>query len=125
MLLATGAFLALAVWQLGRADEKRQLQAIFEARLQQPPLEYKGGELDPDLVQYRRLRLEGHFLREGQLLLDNVVMDGRPGYEVITPFRLQGDGVVLVDRGWVPLGRSRALVPEIPVPAESLQIDGG
>ena len=31
--------------------------------------------------------------------------DGRAGYYVITPFALQGGGWVLVNRGWVPVGR--------------------
>jgi len=53
-----------------------------------------------------------------------MVHDERAGYFVITPFALQGGGWVLVNRGWVPLGTSRAERPAIPVPADPRRIRG-
>ena len=43
----------------------------------------------------------------------------RAGYFVITPFALTGGGWVLVNRGWVPLGASRAERPAIPVAGDT------
>ena len=54
-------------------------------------------------------------MRSRQILIDNMVNGERAGYFVITPFALQGGGWVLVNRGWVPLGASRAERPAIPV----------
>jgi surfeit locus 1 family protein len=48
----------------------------------------------------------------------------RAGYFVITPFALAGGGWVLVNRGWVPLGASRAQLPLVPVGAEARRIRG-
>jgi cytochrome oxidase assembly protein ShyY1 len=47
-------------------------------------------------------------------LIDNMVKQRKAGYFVITPFALAGGGWVLVNRGWVPLGASRAQRPAIP-----------
>ncbi len=49
---------------------------------------------------------------------------GRPGYRVFTPFRLQDDGWVLVDRGWLPLGATRAELPDVAVSDRERQIVG-
>jgi surfeit locus 1 family protein len=57
-------------------------------------------------------------------LIDNMVNAERAGYFVITPFALQGGGWVLVNRGWIPLGRSRADRPAIPVAADPRHIRG-
>jgi surfeit locus 1 family protein len=57
-------------------------------------------------------------------LIDNMVHAERAGYFVITPFALQGGGWVLVNRGWVPLGKSRADRPSIPVAADTRRIRG-
>jgi surfeit locus 1 family protein len=48
----------------------------------------------------------------------------RAGYFVITPFALTGGGWVLVNRGWVPLGASRAERPAIPVTDDTRQVRG-
>ena len=39
---------------------------------------------------------------------------GKPGYRVLTPFRRDdSDTLLLVDRGWVPLGASRSVLPPV------------
>lgn len=123
-LLGVALFLSLMVWQIGRAEQKRQLQAEFEARRALPVLDYAGGALDVSAMRYRKVRLSGHFMRTGQLLLDNVVNEGRPGYEVITPFRLDTGDTLLVDRGWVPQGPSRAVLPDFGVEERAVKIAG-
>jgi surfeit locus 1 family protein len=58
-------------------------------------------------------------------LIDNMTdTDGRAGYFVITPFALAGGGWLLVNRGWVPLGASRAALPEIAVSGEARAVRG-
>jgi surfeit locus 1 family protein len=49
---------------------------------------------------------------------------GRPGYRVFTPFRLQDDSWVLVDRGWLPLGATRAELPDVTVSDRDREIVG-
>jgi len=47
------------------------------------------------------------------------------GFEVITPLRLATSGrVVLVNRGWMPLGADRASAAAPPAPAGPLELDG-
>jgi surfeit locus 1 family protein len=120
-LLAIGVFVRLGFWQLHRADEKTALIAQFEA----------GQRSVVDLVdtrvasRYQQVRARGHYDAAHQVLLDNMPSEsGRAGYRVLTPFELEGDGWWLVDRGWVPPGRTREELPSIDVPDDVRDIRG-
>jgi surfeit locus 1 family protein len=112
---------SLGRWQLHRADEKRALFDSFAAgNGTARPIELK----TPKLPRYSQVEAAGHFDDTRQILIDNMVNAERAGYFVITPFALQGGGWVLVNRGWVPLGKSRADRPAIPVAADTRRIRG-
>lgn len=91
-------FVSLGFWQLERAAGKRDLQASFEGEREYVPLEAG--------VEYERftpLKATGRYLPGRQVLLENIVVDGRLGYYVITPFELAPDRpLLLVNRGWLP-----------------------
>ena len=116
---------SLGFWQLQRADEKRIIQAGLEARAQQPPLRLLQPVADVDGVEQRRARLSGRYDAAHQVLLDNRTNRGRAGYEVLTPLRL-GDSqqAVLVNRGWIPQGPSRAELPAPAVPDGEVTVHG-
>lgn len=90
-------FTALGFWQLDRAEEKRALLAAFAADGE--PVPVAQGLVPPD---FERLRATGHFLADRQFLIDNIVVDGRLGFYVITPMVLESGGLLLVNRGWTP-----------------------
>jgi surfeit locus 1 family protein len=102
LLAAAGcaAGIALGEWQSRRADEKRAAAGA------------------PSLV------LRGEFLPAPVVFLDNKLRRGRPGYEVVQPFRIAGDGAVLVNRGWVAAGPSRQQLPQIRTPAGEVRLAG-
>ncbi len=99
----------LGRWQLERADETRAREVAFAASdapaRPLPPAERA--------QRYEHVRLTGLYLPEHQFLLDNMTLNGAVGYRVLTPFVTDAGTVVLVDRGWVPLGRSRAELPDL------------
>ena len=113
-LLIGGAMIALGLWQLERASEKIVMQQAADAAAAGPAIDLN--ELDHGFVPpvYTQVELKGRFEAGRQLLWDNRVFNGRAGFEVITPFRLAlTDRLVLVNRGWVPLGQSRESLPGI------------
>lgn len=108
--------LALGFWQLDRAEQKRAALAARAEASREPVLELNGTAASLAEHRYRRARATGRYDGERQFLLDNQVQDGRAGYRILTPLRLDGSGrAVLVDRGWVPVGPDRSQLPELPV----------
>ena len=123
-LLAIGLFamlVSLGRWQLHRAAEKRALYDSFAvAHVSAQPIDLRSAKVP----RYSRVLAVGSFDETRQILIDNMVEGDRAGYFVITPFALQGGGWVLVNRGWVPLGPSRAARPAIPVAGNTRLVRG-
>jgi len=113
--------ISLGRWQLRRADEKRVLYDSFASGTDATRvIDLK----TPHLARYQHIEAAGHYDEARQILIDNMVNAGRAGYFVITPFALARGGWVLVNRGWVPLGASRAERPAIPVAGDTRQVRG-
>ena len=97
--------IGLCIWQVQRLHWKEGLIAEREARVSAEPIALPAPGADPAALEYRRVRLEGMFLNDKELYLGARSMNGNVGYQVLTPFALTVDGIVLVDRGWVPVER--------------------
>ena len=125
--LAAGAcvalFVAAGVWQHGRMEQKLALRAQLDAAAAHPATTLPA---DADWAgwRYRPVAIEGTFDGAHQVLLDNRVHEGRAGYEVVAPFRLADGRSVVVERGWVPLGATRAQLPDVPPPAGAVTVRG-
>jgi len=104
----------LGFWQLDRAAEKRHIQTQLTSRANAAPLSLQSvGEKKGD-VNYYPIKLVGHFDNQHQFLLDNKTHKRQAGYHVLTPFISNGSKkIVLVDRGWIPVGKSRSVFPTI------------
>ena len=108
-------FVALGFWQLERAAEKRALAQAWEQRRQAPPvaLAELAGRV-PAALAYTPVQLRGEFIRGREFLLDNRVLQGRYGVEVLSPLRLEGGGLVMVNRGWLAADPARRTLPAVP-----------
>lgn len=111
----------LGFWQLERADYKQGLQDLYEQRSSADPIELSGLTPGED-VAYVQVQLRGEFDNKHHFLLDNRVLNGRVGYEVISAFQMipavtmaNGDVVdrVWVNRGWVAMLGDRSRRPDI------------
>ncbi len=114
-LIFVGLFITLGGWQLDRAEQKRVLFAEFEKKQAGAArhLNHEKIALD-DTLTWQPVNAHGFFLEQYQILLDNQVAQGKIGYFVYTPFVFAaGAPVILVNRGWVPMGRYRQTVPEL------------
>ncbi|MCC5858791.1 MAG: SURF1 family protein [Ectothiorhodospiraceae bacterium] len=106
--------LSLGFWQLDRAAQKEAILEAHDRMADRPALDLNRDRIDAEGSWYRRAVAQGRFDGEHQFLLDNQTHRRTVGYHVLTPYRLaDGEMAVLVDRGWVPMGDSRARLPDI------------
>lgn len=127
--VAALAMVALTVWlgrwQSDRAEEKAGRQALLEARIAEAPLRLTGPVRSAEALLFRRVRVEGRFVPEGQIFVDNRIHGGRAGFHVVTPLAIGGGGaVVLVNRGWIARSSAYPAPPEVPVPAGERVVEG-
>lgn len=118
-------FLALGVWQLERADEKRLLQGEYDARAQGPAVRVEPRVQRAEDLRFYRVTARGRYETPHQFFVDNRVHQARAGFHVVTPLKIEDSEVrVLVNRGWVPLGNDRAQLPPIETPTGVQEISG-
>ena len=101
------AFVALGVWQVERRAWKLRLIAAVDARVHAAPVAapWPGG----DAPAYLRVRATGRFVG-GDTLVQAVTERG-PGFWAVAPLRTAAGWIVLVNRGFVPVGRVVAPPP--------------
>jgi cytochrome oxidase assembly protein ShyY1 len=96
----------LGMWQLRRLDDRQVFNATVEARFDLPPVTVD--ELiaagSPDDVEWRQVTATGTYVPTAQFVVVNRSQNGRAGDNVVTPLLLADGRVLLVNRGFVPLG---------------------
>jgi surfeit locus 1 family protein len=124
-LAVVAACAALGSWQLRRGQEKQALVASFASGAT-TSADLQGVTAIDGLPRYQHVRATGRYDPTRQILIDNMPSQaGKPGYRVLTPFRRDGsDTLLLVDRGWVPLGDSRSVLPAVSVSPEPRAVSG-
>lgn len=126
-LLLLPALVSLGFWQLRRADEKRALIEQYETGAN--TVQLLNAATEPKLPLLQEITTHGVYDSARQVLLDNMPSPKRtagagPGYEILTPLQLDDGSILLVNRGWVPLGRTRAELPTIAVESNARSLRG-
>jgi cytochrome oxidase assembly protein ShyY1 len=109
VLLLVVTMVNLGFWQLRRLDEKRDRNALIEARADEP-LTPVGDLLDPGddatavaRARHRAVTATGTYDDAATVTVRNRTQDGVPGAWLVTPLRLPGGERVGVIRGFVGL----------------------
>lgn len=125
-VLVIAAGVSLGNWQTRRAVDKLAIEQAITARSAEPALVLNDLPHIGSLPEFRRVRVAGRFVADWPVYLDNRPYQGKAGFVLLMPLRLQdSERVVLVARGWLPrdpLERSR--LPDIVVPDGVIQLDG-
>jgi surfeit locus 1 family protein len=131
VVVAIVVMINLGFWQLRRLDERQAFNATIEARYDEPPVPLddlvpanatpRDGLLADllDDVEWRPVSVSGTYLPDETFFVVNRSQNGRAGQNVVVPLRLADGRVLIVNRGFVPLGTA---VP--PVPAAAVDVVG-
>jgi len=102
-LAVAGGTARLGFWQLSRAHQKEARAALMAERGALPPIPAQAlaqAAADVEAQSRRRVVLRGHWLAARTIYLANRTMDGRVGFDVLTPLELATGDAVVVQRGW-------------------------
>ncbi len=129
VLAISGACISAGFWQLRRLDDRLETnQRIRERSATTEDLPEVGFDegADREALAFRRVTVRGTYDASREVLVRFRSRKGLPGYEVMTPLRSEnGGGVVLVDRGWVPLrDGDRWPVPSMAPPSTEVSVTG-
>lgn len=127
-MAAMAATSSLGLWQLSRASQKEALQAATDAKKALPAMDNRGLTAIQDVAAglHQPVQLQGRWLAQHSVYLDNRQMNGKPGFYVLTPLALDGsDAVVVVQRGWLPRNFvDRERLPPVETPPGTVQVLG-
>jgi surfeit locus 1 family protein len=123
-LLVGALFVALLAslggWQINRGLDKRAEQSLF--RDDTGHTAWRDGM---DVRQFQRLEATGFYDGDRQVLLDNIIANGRRGYYVITPLAgPDGEPLLLVNRGWIEKTGNFVDAAQLQVPAGQVTVRG-
>ena len=90
-------FLALGVWQISRGLEKSADKQAFASQAG-----FASWSDGMQIRSFQKLKATGHLDTEHQFLLENIIINSRYGYYILTPLIVEeGAPVLIINRGWV------------------------
>lgn len=90
-------FAGLSIWQINRGLEKRANRAAFAEH--SPFAGFRDGV---DVRSYQSIKADGRFVSGQQFLLDNIILNSRYGFYVLTALEMADDEpLLIVNRGWI------------------------
>src|ERR1700675_4676394 len=90
LAVLVAATVGLGNWQRHRGAEKEALREQYELAARQPLFVLTAASADAATLRFRSVRARGEFDGRRQVLIDNKVYAGRPGFDVVTPLKLAG-----------------------------------
>lgn len=124
-VLCVALFAGLGRWQIVRSYEIADLLEDYARRTEAPAVALPATLDSLEDWRFRRVFVIATPLGDRQFLLDNQVRGRQVGYNVLTPMAIaERDALVLIDRGWVPAGETRAALPDVMLPMDELMLEG-
>jgi surfeit locus 1 family protein len=125
VLVCVVVFIKLGLWQYHKAALKQHIEQAYQASLAKDVVNLAEHLSAPEVLEYQKVKVTGHYETQYQLLIDNQVEDNQAGFHVITPFKIRGtERYVMVNRGWVKGYDQHSVTPTFTTPEGDHEITG-
>ena len=94
-------FCSLGTWQIYRLQWKVDLINEINNGLNSEPVFYS----NTNIKNYQKVKFSGIFDFEKQVYLYSLNNKGKPGYDIITPLKINSNEILLINRGWIQKDR--------------------
>ena len=94
-------FCSLGTWQIYRLQWKVDLINEINNGLNSEPVFYS----NTNIKNYQKVKFSGIFDFEKQIYLYSLNKKGKPGYDIITPLKINSNEILLINRGWIQKDR--------------------
>ncbi len=132
---------SLGLWQLDRAEQKREIDAGVKQAQAKEPLDLNtvinsNSRYDFTKEIYRTASITGYYDNQRQYLLDNRTHKGRAGFHVLSAFIVDRSSslgsssfnetskAILINRGWIAYKGTRDNIPDISITKDTRTIHG-
>ena len=126
-LIVFSILIKLGLWQLERADHKKNLNESYKLRQAEKVIDLNIHKNinSKESILWRRVSLNGSFYKEKNLIVDNQIFKHEAGFNILTPFKIDGTGMtILINRGWHKNLINREQIPIIKNVDDIDQING-
>jgi surfeit locus 1 family protein len=115
-------FCYLGEWQIHRYHFKQDLLRAYQQNKLKAPLPFSQIKDEKNISPFQRVAVDGHYINELTVLLQNRPYKDQIGFEVITPLKIGDEKfLLLVDRGWVA---GNPVAPAVKAVKDEQQISG-
>ena len=90
-------FCSLGTWQIYRLQWKLDLIDEINYGLNSESVPYS----KKNIINYQKVKFSGTFDFGKQIYLYNLNSNGKPGYDIITPLKINSNEILIVNRGWI------------------------
>ena len=109
---------SLGLWQLDRADEKRNILATFDQLVTKAP-----ANLDDELLNWQPITAQGRYT-DLVLYEDNALLDGKAGFRIYHLFETLDDKYIFIHRGFVERQQIKNDLPIVSIPQGDFVLTG-
>ncbi len=107
-------FIFLGSWQIHRYHYKKDLLNSYHQHHETNPKHFRTAV--KQVSDFQHINVEGNYLNELTMLIQNRPYKGKIGFEVLTPLQIPGESkLLLINRGWIPSleGSTAPPIPKI------------
>lgn len=118
-------FIKLGLWQYHKATLKQEIQTAYQHSASKGAVNLNDFLTTSESLQYQKVTVQGQYVPQYQILVDNQVENERAGFHVLTPLKINNTSdYVLVNRGWIVANDQHDQTPIVNTPAGQQTIVG-
>ena len=104
LLIVFPILILLGSWQVYRLIWKENLIEYYQNQSSSAFLDLSKDISSKLNLEFRKVKFKGTFLNSKEIYISGKTYEGNIGFHVVTPFRMQNNKTVFINRGWVSEG---------------------